>query len=658
MISLVETGLMNALLAVVLALPVLALGRFWHRPALVHAFWILVLVKLVAPPLYFVPVQWRLPSAQSSQIVRRVVAPADVAQSGQFSKGQVQGQQGPVLPTASRSADTARGIRRNLQSTWTIDYWSVAGTALRFLRQLILPGLCLWLCGSLCWFTWQGWQIVRFTQVFLKYARLGPRALQKLTHRLAGPMGLSHAPEVWLLPAVVSPMLWSVGGKSRILFPTDLLNRLDEGAVATLLTHELAHYRRGDHYVRLLEFLASGLFWWHPIIWLARQELEISEEKCCDAWVVSQFPAAQRQYADALLATVDFLAEDHAAVPSVACGLGEVPLLRQRLRLIMCGTAPKSLSVCGRAAVVATAMLIPISPSLRLPPDQPPVVEAATRSGVTASPAAIRVPELLPAKLPTPVEVASVAPLGCGDSIKPSGEPATAAVATAESTSKPSEVTVSASGDAPNLAPKFTAFRYVRRALGQPDEREVSPQPDLDDLVDFVTCHARSVLFMADGKISVTGTRAGSIRVWSLQNVSLTAAEATTVPGPGCESVSDVEAASTPVIERPLFVADWCLDPQRQMAPATMSPLGVNSLSISLRGLTLATSFNAWPTRKSELPPQCEQDEVLKVAPPAPYFTGPVSVALRFTTRGRLYVVTDWNGKLLSWDFGSSVRLR
>jgi bla regulator protein blaR1 len=164
---------------------------------------------------------------------------------------------------------------------------------------------------------------------------------------------------------VVSPMLWSVGGRPRILFPSELLSRLDDCAVATLLTHELAHYRRGDHRVRLLEFLASGLFWWHPIVWVARRELEISEEQCCDAWVVDQFPASQRRYADALLATVDFLSEDHPPLPAMASGLGDVPLLRQRLKMIMCGTAPKSLSVVGRLIVVLTAMLIPISPSLR-----------------------------------------------------------------------------------------------------------------------------------------------------------------------------------------------------------------------------------------------------------------------------------------------------
>ena len=381
MISMVETGLMNALLAVVLALPVLVLGRICQRPALIHAFWILFLIKLIAPPIYLIPVRLSLPDIQPVEVVGRLAPPTSLAgnalQEARSGNRQTAGIPGTPADRLSPSATVAT---KSWLNGWTSSCQTMAASGLRFSQRLALPLVTLWISGAMCCFAWQGWRIVRFTQVFLRYARRGPPELQQLGQRLAEPMGIARAPEIWLLPAVVSPMLWCVGGKPRILFPTDLLGRLDEGAVATLLTHELAHYRRGDHHVRLLEFLASGLFWWHPIIWLARRELEISEEKCCDAWVVSQFPAAQRQYADALLATVDFLTEDHPTLPAVACGLGEVPLLRQRLKLIMCGTAPKSLSLLGRAAIAATAMLIPISPSLRLREPAPVLEEPAMKT--------------------------------------------------------------------------------------------------------------------------------------------------------------------------------------------------------------------------------------------------------------------------------------
>ena len=98
-----------------------------------------------------------------------------------------------------------------------------------------------------------------------------------------------------------------------------LLERLDDDQLAALLAHELAHVRRGDHWVRRLEFIVLGLFWWYPLAWWARTRLQAAEEECCDAWVVEALPA--RAYASAIVATVDFLANDLARSP----GAGERP---------------------------------------------------------------------------------------------------------------------------------------------------------------------------------------------------------------------------------------------------------------------------------------------------------------------------------------------
>src|SRR5438552_1749586 len=52
--------LKNAILVVPLALIALGAGRWSRRPALAHLLWVLVLIKLVTPPLIDVPLGWRL----------------------------------------------------------------------------------------------------------------------------------------------------------------------------------------------------------------------------------------------------------------------------------------------------------------------------------------------------------------------------------------------------------------------------------------------------------------------------------------------------------------------------------------------------------------------------------------------------------------------
>ena len=50
-------GLSNAVAATVLAIGVAAVGRpFSRRPAVLHCLWLLVLLKLVTPPLFEVPI--------------------------------------------------------------------------------------------------------------------------------------------------------------------------------------------------------------------------------------------------------------------------------------------------------------------------------------------------------------------------------------------------------------------------------------------------------------------------------------------------------------------------------------------------------------------------------------------------------------------------
>ena len=152
-------------------------------------------------------------------------------------------------------------------------------------------------------------------------------------------------------------MVWAAGGSPRLILPVRLWDGLDPGQRDALLVHELAHLRRRDHWVRLLEAVVTALYWWHPAVWWARRELHESEERCCDAWVVGTLPGVARSYASALLATVDFLSEVPSPLPVGASGLGRgghFQHLRRRLTLIMGGTQPRALT---RSALLAVLLL-------------------------------------------------------------------------------------------------------------------------------------------------------------------------------------------------------------------------------------------------------------------------------------------------------------
>src|SRR5205085_593731 len=125
-------------------------------------------------------------------------------------------------------------------------------------------------------------------------------------------------------------------------------------------------------------------YWWHPVVWLARHELQEAEEQCCDAWVVAVLPGQAEAYAEALLETLSYLSRFRRAVPLGASGIGRVHCLKRRLLMILDGTTPRQLSRVGSGAVLTlAAVLLPLLPAwgqdaVTPAPVAPPTVEAPT----------------------------------------------------------------------------------------------------------------------------------------------------------------------------------------------------------------------------------------------------------------------------------------
>ena len=171
-------------------------------------------------------------------------------------------------------------------------------------------------------------------------------------------MGLRRCPRVWLVPGSIAPLVWAPRFRAHLFFPVRLLARLNDEGRLTLLAHELAHVRRRDHWVRWLEVVTLGLYWWLPVVWWARRHLQAAEEECCDAWVVGELPAAARSYAHAILETVDFLSEEQPALPPVASGMAQVHAIKQRLLTILRGSTPRGLSPPGRLGILTLALAL------------------------------------------------------------------------------------------------------------------------------------------------------------------------------------------------------------------------------------------------------------------------------------------------------------
>src|SRR5712692_7486203 len=63
MSTILEIAVSNAVVASLLALLAAGISRWYRRPALAHSLWLLVLLKLVTPPIIPVQTSWIIPAA-------------------------------------------------------------------------------------------------------------------------------------------------------------------------------------------------------------------------------------------------------------------------------------------------------------------------------------------------------------------------------------------------------------------------------------------------------------------------------------------------------------------------------------------------------------------------------------------------------------------
>lgn len=199
---------------------------------------------------------------------------------------------------------------------------------------------------------------VRFLGGWAAAARLTRRrtrpareAMQQIVARLAARLRISRP--VCLLESSLVRIPAAIGWwKPVILLPISAVAGLPAEELEALLAHELAHIRRHDYLINLLQTLTETLLFYHPAVWWASNCARRERENCCDDLAVAATGNAQI-YARALVE----LETIQAAMPQLAVAASGGLLLRRIERLLPSSLAPGDRSSRWPAAVIALAAL-------------------------------------------------------------------------------------------------------------------------------------------------------------------------------------------------------------------------------------------------------------------------------------------------------------
>ncbi|MEM7305086.1 MAG: TonB family protein [Planctomycetota bacterium] len=311
-----------------LVLLALGLGRVGRRE-LVHLAWVLVFVKLLVPPFLRIPVL--APALAESPV------PLPAPEAGLLDVGLVGAQLLDLDPASAEAVDASVSIAPTTVLLW------------------------LWLAGAVVF-------AALFARSALRCARLvrGARApsakLAGAARSAASDLGLAEPPRLRVVDARISPAVVP-SRPATIVLPEGLVERLSPAELRLVLMHELAHFSRRDHWVRLLEALAQVAYWWLPGVAWMRARLRASEEACVDARVL-RAGGDGRVYANALIRSVEFLQEGSERLPNLATGALAGGSLHERITMIMLERPHRPTGVAWRALFAGGLLaLLPLVPA-------------------------------------------------------------------------------------------------------------------------------------------------------------------------------------------------------------------------------------------------------------------------------------------------------
>jgi beta-lactamase regulating signal transducer with metallopeptidase domain len=230
----------------------------------------------------------------------------------------------------TRSAATPERADGSLPLTWLVAAW-LAGVLLSSLR----------LAGG--W--WHSRRVIRLD------AFAATASCVTVVERLSARLGIRRAVAVLESARVQVPVVVGIV-RPVVVVPIAVLAGLTPQQLEAVLAHELAHVRRHDYLVNLLQSTVEAVLFYHPATWWVSRTIREEREHCCDDLAVAVCGDAVL-YARAL-ATIESGRHPHAALAMAATGGS----LLSRVRRLVGATPPRPFASSALAVAAAAALTV------------------------------------------------------------------------------------------------------------------------------------------------------------------------------------------------------------------------------------------------------------------------------------------------------------
>ncbi|KQM69366.1 hypothetical protein ASE74_05025 [Pedobacter sp. Leaf216] len=211
-------------------------------------------------------------------------------------ENQIIHQSGINVPTALADQQTVAALQHNMYSgiNRILSAWNANSYQIVLIWFLIICGKSIQLMVGL-----NGVYHLRRHKTYAA----GIKWDEKLTE-LTAKMGLTQPVKIMQSGIAHAPMV--VGHlKPLILIPLGLLNGLSNAEVEAILAHELAHIKRKDYLVNLLQSFIEIVFFFNPAVLWVSQLIKTERENCCDDLAIACVDD-RKNYVQALIVCQEF----------------------------------------------------------------------------------------------------------------------------------------------------------------------------------------------------------------------------------------------------------------------------------------------------------------------------------------------------------------
>lgn len=262
----------SLLITVVIALRFLFKGKISRR--LQYALWGLVLLKLLLP----------------YSLLTSPISVMNVVPDSSFGEKQMYVlplSKQPVAEAAGVSVD-ANGIVADANSFGYAVLSEDGVTVTRYADRMSIRGILglVWLMGALAVGLW----FIGTNMAFSRRLHQTRREYHAPDCPAAGCATERKLP-VYISERIASPCLFGFFHPAVYLTPQAAAS---EDNTRYALTHELCHYRHGDHIWSVMRCLCLAGWWWNPLVWAAAFFSREDSELACDETVIRQIGLENR----------------------------------------------------------------------------------------------------------------------------------------------------------------------------------------------------------------------------------------------------------------------------------------------------------------------------------------------------------------------------